>query len=134
MTPERKRAVLLIIITLIIGILIGALGVGLMGKQSRRGGRPSASWRQEGKELFMQRILKEANADSSQAKLMRPLMLETMARIDSLQKETDRNVHAVVDTFEENLKPILREDQLQRLREFHRRGRRDNPQKENRKD
>lgn len=133
MTPERKRAILLILITLIIGILIGALGVGLLGKQSRRGGKPSASWRQEGKELFMQRILKEANADSSQAKLMRPLMLETMARIDSLQKETDKNVHAVVDGFEESLKPILREEQLQRLREFHRRGRRDN-QKNDHKD
>lgn len=126
MTPERKRAVLLIIITLIVGIFIGALGIGLLGKQSRRDGKPSAAWRQEGKELFMQRILKEANADSAQAKLMRPLMLQTMARIDSLQMETDKNVREVVDAFEESLVPILREDQLQRLREFHRRGRRDN--------
>lgn len=125
MTPERKRALLMIGATLIIGILIGALGVGLWGNQSRRSGKPSARWRQEGKAVFMQRILKEANADSSQAKQMKPLMMETMASIDSLQNETDKKVRAVVDSFEEKLKPILREDQLKKLQEFHRRNRRD---------
>ena len=122
MTPERKRALLMIGATLIIGILIGALGMGLLGKQSRRGGKSSATWRQEGKEVFMQRILKEANADSLQAKQMRPLMMETMASIDSLQRKTDKEVHAVLSSFEERLKPILREDQLKKLQEFHRRG------------
>lgn len=122
MTPERKRALLMIGATLIIGILIGALGMGLLGKQSRRGGKSSAAWRQEGKEVFMQRILKEANADSLQASQMKPLMMETMASIDSLQKETDKKVHGVLSSFEEKLKPILREDQLKKLQEFHRRG------------
>jgi hypothetical protein len=127
MTTERKKALLMMGSTLIVGILIGALGVGLWEKQSRKGGKPSASWRQEGKEVFMQRIIKEANADSIQARQMKPLMMETMARIDSLQMETDKKVHSVVDSFEENLKPILREDQLLRLREFHRRGRKSKP-------
>lgn len=129
MTPERKRALLMIGTTLIIGILIGALSVGLLGNQSRRGGKSSAKWRQEGKEVFMQRILKEANADSLQATQMRPLMMETMARIDSLQRETDKEVHAVLSSFEERLKPILREDQLKKLQEFHRRGRKVNQDK-----
>lgn len=127
MTTERKRALLMMGATLIIGILIGALGVELLEKQSRRGGKSSASWRHEGKEVFMQRIIKEANADSIQARQMKPLMLETMADIDSLQMETDQKVHSVVDSFEEKLKPILREDQLKRLREFHRRGRKVKP-------
>lgn len=131
MTPERKRALLTITITLIIGILIGALGVGLWGKQTRRGGRPSASERQDGKEAFMQRILKEANADSLQAKQMRPLMIETMARIDSLQMETDKKVRSVINSFEEDIKPILREDQLKKLQEFHRRGRKGNQNNQN---
>ncbi len=125
MTTDRKRALLMITITLIIGILIGALGVGLWGKQTRRGGKPSANGRQDGKEAFMQRILKEANADSLQAKQMRPLMIETMARIDSLQMETDNKVRSVINSFEEDIKPILREDQLKKLQEFHRRGRKD---------
>jgi hypothetical protein len=127
MTTERKKALLMMGATLIVGILIGALSVGLWEKQSRRGGKPSASWRQEGKEVFMQRIIKEANADSIQARQMKPLMMETMARIDSLQMETDKKVRSVVDSFEEKLKPILREDQLLKLREFHRRGRKSKP-------
>jgi hypothetical protein len=129
MTSERKRALLMIGATLIVGILIGALSVGLWTKQSRRGGKPSVSWRTEGKEKFMQRILKEANADSIQARQMKPLMLETMERIDSLQTETDKKVHAVVDAFEEKLKPVLREEQLKKLQEFHRRNRKDQPVK-----
>jgi deoxyribodipyrimidine photolyase-like uncharacterized protein len=127
MTTERKKALLMMGTTLIVGILIGALSVGLWEKQSRKGGKPSASWRQEGKEVFMQRIIKEANADSIQARQMKPLMMETMARIDSLQMETDKKVRSVVDSFEEKLKPILREDQLLKLREFHRRGRKSKP-------
>ncbi len=107
--------------TLIIGILIGALGVGLWGNQSRRGGK-SVGGRQGGKEILMQRILKEVEADSLQAKQMKPLMLETVASIDSLQMETDKNVRAVLISFEEKLVPILREDQLKKLQEFHRRG------------
>jgi hypothetical protein len=130
MTPERKRALLMITITLIIGILIGALGVGLWDKQTRRGGKPYANGRQDGKEAFMQRILKEANADSLQAKQMKPLMIETMARIDSLQMETDKKVRSVINSFEEDIKPILREDQLKKLQEFHRRGRKDKEDKE----
>jgi len=125
MTTERKRALLMVGATLIIGILIGALGVGLWGNQSRRGSKSNASWRQDGKEALMQRILKEANADSVQAKQMKPLMIETMARIDSLQMETDKKVRSVINSFEEDIKPILREDQLKKLQEFHRRGRKD---------
>ncbi len=129
MTTDRKRALLMIGVTLMIGILIGALGVGLWSKQSRRGGKTSASWRQDGKEAFMQRIIKEANADSMQAKQMKPLMMETMARIDSLQMETDKKVRAVIVSLEEKLKPVLREDQLKKLQEFHRRGRKDKTDK-----
>jgi hypothetical protein len=60
-----------------------------------------------------------------QAKQMKPLMIETMARIDSLQMETDKKVRSVINSFEEDIKPILREDQLKKLQEFHRRGRKD---------
>lgn len=107
--------------TLIIGILIGALGVGLWGNQSRRGGKASAGGRQGSKEVLMQRIIKEVEADSLQAKQMKPLMLETVANIDSLQMETDKKVRAVLVSFEEKLVPILRADQLKKLQEFHRR-------------
>ena len=77
MTPERKKALITIMTTLIIGILIGALAVGLWSKQSR-GGRPGG--RQSGKEAFVKRIFTVVEADSAQAKQLRPLINETMAR------------------------------------------------------
>lgn len=120
MTPERKKALITIMTTLIIGILIGALAVGLWSKQSR-GGRPGG--RQSGKEAFVERIFTVVEADSAQAKQLRPLINETMAQIDSLQKHTDREVSKVVDSLEVKLQPILNEKQMQQLKEFHRKGR-----------
>ena len=122
MTPERKRALITILTTLFIGILIGALGVGLWSKQSQRV-RSSANWRKDGKEAFIKKIFTVVEADSAQAKQLRPLINETMAQIDSLQKQTDRDVSKVVDSLEVKLQPILTEKQMQQLKEFHRRGR-----------
>lgn len=122
MTPERKRALITIMTTLIIGILIGALSVGLWSKQSR-GGRPSASWRQSGKEAFIKKIFSVVEADSALAKQLRPILNETMTEIDSLQKQTDREVAKVVDSLEVKLRPILTEKQMQQLKEFHKKGR-----------
>lgn len=122
MTPERKRALITILTTLVIGIFIGALGVGLWSKQNQRA-RSSAGWRKDGKEAFIKKIFSVVDADSAQAKQLRPLINETIAQIDSLQKHTDREVAHVVDSLEIELQPFLSEKQLQKLREFHRRGR-----------
>jgi len=120
MTTERKRAIWLMIATFFIGILIGVLGSGLIRRQMRKA--PMA-WRQDGKEMFINRLMKIAGADSAQAKQIKPIMLESIARIDSLQKSTDKGVRAVIDSLEIKLKPILTEKQLNQLKEYHRRGR-----------
>jgi len=122
MTPERNRALITIVTTLVIGILIGALGVGLWNKQSHIS-RTSASARKAGKEAFIKKLLTTIEADSAQAKQLRPLMNETMAEIDSLQKDTDREVAKVIDSFEVKLRPILSEKQMEKLKEFHKKGR-----------
>jgi len=126
MTSERKRALITILTTLVIGILIGALGVGLWSKQTQRS-RSSASWRKDGKDAFVKKIFTVVEADSAQAKQIRPLINETMAEIDSLQKQTDREVVKVVDSLEMKLKPILTENQMQQLKEFHRKVRERKP-------
>jgi hypothetical protein len=118
MTPERKKALTLIGTTLVVGILIGALSMNLIGRR-----RQPAGWRKDGKDAFIQKIVGVAEADSAQARQMRPLILSTIAKIDSLQESSDNAVHAVVDSLEVNLRPILEERQLNLLREFHRRGR-----------
>jgi hypothetical protein len=123
MTSERKRALITIMATLIIGILIGALGVGLWNKQQGRSGKPSNGGRQHGKEAFVKKVLSVIEADSSQVKQLRPLINETVAQIDSLQKRTDREMKKVIDSFEAKAQPILTEKQMIQLKEFHQRGR-----------
>jgi len=120
MTAERKRALLIIIATLIFGVLIGGLGAGLMRNQKRV--QPSG-WRKDGKEVFVQKILDIIEADSAQTKQIRPIILETIAKIDSIQKQTDTQVHTVLDSFEVKTLPILSEEQMERLRQFHKRNR-----------
>lgn len=122
MTHERKRALITILATLVIGILIGALGVGLWSKQSRSG-RSSGSSRQHGKEAFVKKIFSVVEADSMQAKELRPLINETVAQIDSLQQHTDQEMKKVIDSFEVKVQPILNEKQLQQLKDFHKKGR-----------
>jgi len=120
MTPERKRALITITTTLVIGILIGALAVGLWSKQSR-GGRSGGH--KNGREAFVKKIFAVIDADSAQAKQIRPLVNETMTQIDSLQKHTDKEVTKVIDSLEVKLRPILSEKQMKQLQEFHRKGR-----------
>ena len=101
------------------GILIGALAVALFNKTRNT----RANWRKDGKEAFIQKIMGVIDADSGQAKQIRPYILETIANIDSLQKETDDQVHTVVDAFEKNIEPFINEKQMEQLRQFHRMGR-----------
>ncbi len=121
MKPERKRALISISITLIIGILIGALTVGLLGRNAQN--RQRANGQKEDREKFVERILNVAEADAEQAKQIRPYLYETMDKIDSLQKRTDHDVQSVLSTLETKLRPILSEKQMEQLQKFHRRDR-----------
>jgi hypothetical protein len=122
MTSERKRALITIMATLIIGVLIGALGVGLWNKQGRSG-KPLGGGRLHGKEAFVKKVLSVIEADSLQANQLRPLINETVAQIDSLQKRTDHEMKKVIDSFEVKAQPLLTEKQMHQLKEFHQRGR-----------
>jgi len=118
MTSERKRALILITTTLIIGILIGALGTGLFNHygDQRRG---SADRRGNGREGFINKVTEVVGADPEQAKQLRPYIIDTITQIDSIQSETDRNVRSVVLSLEQKLEPVLDEDQMKKLKEFH---------------
>lgn len=121
MTPERKKALLLITITLVIGIAIGALGIGLLHRQGRGGGRRGSEG--GGREGFIKKITEVVHANPDQAARMRPYIEETMTRIDSLQVQSERKVHSVLDSLEIKLAPILDSSQLDALKAFHHRRR-----------
>lgn len=124
MTAERKKALLIITTTFLVGALIGALTMALMNRQ-RGGGRQRGAigWRDGGREGFIKKIMNVVEADSAQAQQIRPHILETIRQIDSLQGQTERQVHAVVDSFEMKVKPLLTPEQMDDLHRFHQRGR-----------
>lgn len=107
--------------TLLVGILIGAIGTGLVGREMRK--RPSAHDKENFRKSFTERIIKAVDADPAQAEKMRPLIQETTEKIDSLQKHTQGEVDVVISSFEQKMTSVLNEDQMKKLKEFHHRGR-----------
>jgi hypothetical protein len=63
------------------------------------------------------------DADSVQAKQIRPHILDAISSIDSLQKKTDDQVHTVLAAFEKNIEPLVTEEQMEQLRRFHSKAR-----------
>jgi hypothetical protein len=119
MTTERKKAILVISITLIVGILIGVLATGMLARHHYGGSRKGGGWEQRGtRQGFAERIYKITGADSLQVNQMRPIVEQTMTRIDTLQRQTDRGVKAFMDSMVVSLKPILKPDQLAKLKTF----------------
>ena len=116
----KSRTILIMLAILFAGILIGAFGVIFWHKQIRR--PSSGEWKKYGKSAVVKKILTVVEADSAQAKQIRPLLMETFSVVDSLQKETDIRVKILFDSFEVKVKPILSEQQLERLRELRRYG------------
>ncbi|MBL7856634.1 MAG: hypothetical protein JNM57_03020 [Cyclobacteriaceae bacterium] len=121
MTPERKKALILIATTFIVGIISGALILGLVMQKTNR--KEKIGWREGGREAFIQKILTVMDADASQEKEIRPLIEETMTEIDSVQAHTDKKIRGIIDSLEVRVKPLLKEEQLKKLQEFHKRGR-----------
>jgi len=122
MTPERKRALLTMAATFVIGILIGALATGLFARQfyHGRGGK-----RGEGREMregrrgtLTEKIFKVVKADSSQKKLMKPIIDQTMSRLDEVEEKSNNDAYAQLDSLKTKLRPILAAEQMERLEHF----------------
>lgn len=106
-------------VTLFVGMLMGALVVALINKAPGRHG----NFRQNGKEAIIQKILGVIEADPSQETQIRPYILETMSDIDSLQRHTDDQMRFLIDSFEMKVQPWINENQMEQLRQFHKRVR-----------
>ena len=125
MTSERKKAVLFLSITLIVGILIGSLVPAFFGRMRRE------NWKERGKverrdgkrpdrrvgfEKMIYRVIK---ADSDQVKQIRPILNETATKIEALEKGSNDRMIEIVDSMNVKLKTILTEEQAKNLEEFH---------------
>ncbi len=121
MTAERRRAVITISATLIIGILIGLLASGLWGRKYY--GQRKEQSHNEMKMTFEKKLLNVVDANEDQIKILQPILKETFAHIDSLQHETEKEVRILLDSMDTKLKGVLRDDQFKKYKEFSSKGR-----------
>ena len=87
MTNERKKAVLYLVLTLVFGILIGALIPGFFGR-FHEGGR-MRDQRGGGLTHIISRVVKP---DSVQATRIKPIIAQTASRIEGLQNGCNQEV------------------------------------------
>jgi|SRR6185295_1191302 len=126
MTTERKKAALFLSITLIIGILIGALVPSFYGRMRRgdsghgRGQRGPGSERRIGFERTIYRIVE---ADSSQKKKIQPILDATAIKIELLEKASTERMIGIMDSMKMAMKPVLSEEQMKKFEEFSQKGR-----------
>jgi hypothetical protein len=121
MTSERRKSILILCATLIVGILIGLLVPGFFhkyeGRKHGRGGRDISN--EHKKEWFASTIYKIVKPDSAQAKQIKPITDWASQQIEAIEISSNSQMSAVLDSVKVQLKPILTEEQQQRLVEFH---------------
>lgn len=130
MTPERRKAILFLSLTLIVGILIGSMLPGFFFRLRHngwkdRGRNPQSHERQQAmrKHGFEKKIFEITKADSSQRKAIKPILDETSAKIDALQQQSFANMAAVMDSMKLKLKPLLNDEQMKDLEDFSQKAR-----------
>lgn len=121
MTSERRKAILILTATLVVGILIGLLVPGFFHKYEERrhgrGGRNISTERK--KEWFASTIYKIVQPDSAQVKQIKPITDWASQQIEAIEVSSNSQMSAVLDSVKVQLKPILTDEQQQRLIDFH---------------
>ena len=122
MTTERKKAALFLVLTFILGILIGALVPGFFGHMRREGKgnrMEQRGDRGEGRKMgFQKMIYRVTQADSTQRNQIQPILDEASEKIEGLEKESNSRMTDIMDSIKVKLKPILTEEQNKKLEEF----------------
>jgi hypothetical protein len=117
MTPERKRALLIIIATFIAGLLIGALSIGLINHNTRPSATPRV-WTDQEKEAYVEGALKQLELRSDKTEEVRSIMRGTIRQIDSMRHSLDGRIRHRVDSMDNVLSGILTAEQMQLLKDY----------------
>jgi hypothetical protein len=122
MTPERRKALLMMAATFVAGIAIGALVIGMLARQFYHG---HGGKHGEGKEMrdgrrgtLTEKIFKIVKADESQKKLMKPIIDKTISGLDEIEDKSNQDAYAQLDSLKVKLSPILAPDQVEKLNKF----------------
>jgi hypothetical protein len=131
MTSERRRAIIVVIATLVAGILIGALGQAMLAKNYYRFGDRGRSEKRgapddRSKKRFMERVYKVSDATEAQKAAIEPILEHSMNRFDSLRNGFEGSAKANLEKLFMDLEGELTPQQIQQLKEhFERRGKPD---------
>lgn len=122
MTSERKKTILILCATLVVGILIGLLVPGIFHKyrgnrQYGRGHYDRGS--DHKKEWFVGTINRVVKPDSAQARQIKPITDWASQQIEAVEISSNSQMSAILDSVKTQLKPILTAEQQQRLTQFH---------------
>jgi hypothetical protein len=122
MTQERRRALFMMGATFVIGLVIGALATGIVARQfyhDREGKRGEGREKREGRRgTLTDKIFKVVKADAGQKKLMKPIIDQTMSRLDEVEEKSNNDAYAQLDSLKVKLRPILASEQMERLDKF----------------
>lgn len=126
MTSERKKTILILSATLVVGILVGLLVPGFFHKyrgnnQHGRGERGHET--DHKKEWFVGTIHRIVKPDSAQAKQIKPITDWASHQIEAVEISSNAQMSTILDSVNIQLKPILTAEQQQRLTEFHSKAR-----------
>lgn len=121
MTSERKKSIAILATTLVVGILLGLLVPGFFhkyrgGNERGRGGRDHGP--EHKKEWFTGTIYRIVKPDITQAKQIKPITEWASQQIEAVETSSNERLSAIMDSVKVQLKPILNEEQLQRLNDF----------------
>jgi hypothetical protein len=125
MTSERTKAVLFMVLTFMVGIVIGVFIPGIVFRFRAPDNLPPLNARNmpPPSDRFERMIFRMVEPDSNQMEKIRPLAQKTSARIDTIQSQTNKEIKGVIDSLKSNLKPILTPEQLKKLEDFGNRPR-----------
>jgi hypothetical protein len=121
MTSERKKSIIILVVTLLAGILLGLLIPGFIHKWGRRGdsgNRVHEPGYDHKKEWFVGTMNRILQPDSLQARKIQPVTEWAAIEIDSLQSAANQKMTDILDSVRNQLKPILTPDQQTRLDNF----------------
>jgi hypothetical protein len=127
MTIERKKAIVVIIATLVAGILIGVLSHAMLARRYHRGyeghkyGHKDHARKDRGDHLrgrFVEKIFEVAKATEAQQQQLRPVLEKTAAQIDSVRTASEQEMKTIVAGMMSEITPILTPAQTEDLKKF----------------
>src|SRR6478736_2552301 len=125
MKSERTKAVLFMLLTFMVGIIIGVFIPGIVFRFRSNNKPPPPDMRNmpPPQDRFERMIYRIISPDSAQIEKIKPLARQTSARIDTIQSHTNKEIKGVMDSLRTKLQPILTPEQQKLLEDFGNRPR-----------